>query len=103
MVSIGELKSIRSRKGNEIPARQLVLQDEEGKIVFSLWYKFARTPKVQLHSVIGITGVLVNIYKGNVSLSSKHAAFRVYAHLATDTKFHSLLSWFALQSSFERI
>ena len=88
---IGQLSNVFSKKGNSIPKRTIVIKDKTQEIQLTLWYNDAKSVNIPLHSVVGFTGVMVNIFRNRVTLSSKHCAFRIFKE--TDEYLNKLKEW----------
>ena len=100
ITEIGGLTSVTSRKGNSIPLRKLTFEDSTGKIEVSIWYKMASFPPFELYDVIGFTGILVNQFRNQISLNTKHAAFRILDHDLYSLSFLQVLQWYGVSLHF---
>ena len=86
--------SITSKKGNSIPKRTIVIKDKTSELPLTLWYKGANAQNITLYSVIGITSAMVNVFRNQISISTKHCAYRILKPVG-DTYYDNVKQWYA--------
>lgn len=62
--SVGELESVSSQKGNDIPKRNLKLSDQTGTVTMVTWYDEATDEEIEPGLKICVTGAYVSVWQG---------------------------------------